>query len=183
MMLRILPWAIWAALVVFSIATYAGLPAEIPRHLNAAGAITGSVERSWMSWMLLPLIAAAVQGFITWLTLLLPSQPELFNFPEKERFLKLPAAYRGDVIARMQETMDVIGALTMLALFAVQIVLWRSALGHASKSTLPLMLVGTVVFIPVALLLTLRVNSATEVAERKWKAATGGTDSRTSGPR
>lgn len=183
MLLRILPWAIWAAMLVFSVATYADLPAEIPQHLNAAGEIARSVERTWMSWMLLPMIAAATQALLTWLTLLLPSKPDLFSFPEKERFLKLPRAYQGDAIVWMQVTMDILASGTMLLLFAVQVILWRTALGHPSKNTLPFLMVGTIVFIPLALILTSRVNAAVETAERKWRAATGGTDSRTSGPR
>lgn len=183
MLLRILPWAIWAGMLVFSVATYAGLPAEIPRHLNSAGEATRSVTRSWMSWMLLPLIAAATQAFLTWLTLLLPSKPDLFSFPEKERFLKLPREYQGDAIVRMQTTMDIIASFTMLLLFAVQVILWRTALGHPSKNTLPFLMVGTIAFIPLALVLTSRVNEAVDAADKRWRAATGGTDSRTSGPR
>jgi uncharacterized membrane protein len=181
--LRILPWAIWAALMIFSVGTFDGLPTQIPQHMNAAGAVVRSVERSWMTWMLLPIIAAATQGLLTGLTLLLPRNPELFSFPEKDRFLKLPREYQGDAIARMQETMDVIGALTMILLLAVQVILWRTALGHASKNALPFLMIGTIVFIPIALVLTARVNAATEVAEKKWRAATAGKDWRTSDPR
>lgn len=135
MLLRLLPWAIWAALMIFTIGTFDGLPAEIPQKLNSAGEVTRSVDRSWMSWLALPLIGAGVQVFITWLTMLLPSQPDLFNFPAKERFLKLPEAYRGDVIPRMQETMDVLGALAMLIMFSVQVLLWRAATGGTDLRT------------------------------------------------
>ncbi len=183
MLLRILPWAIVSGLTLFSVATYAGLPAEIPRHLNSAGEATRSVELTWMSWMLLPFIAAATQAFMTWLTLLLPSKPDLFSFAEKERFLKLPREYQGDTIVRMQATMDIIAGFTMLVLFAVQVVLWRTAMGHPSKNTLPFLMVGTIVFLPLALVLTSRVSAAANAAEKKWRAATGETDSRTSGPR
>jgi uncharacterized membrane protein len=183
MLLRVLPWAIWAGLMVFSVATYGGLPPEIPQRLNDAGEVTRSVGRTWVAWLALPLIAAAVQVLLTSVTLLLPSKPDLFNFPEKERFLQLPHSYRGHVIVRMQETLDAISVLTMLLLCGVQVLLWRVALGHASRNALPVILIGTLVFVPAALLLTSRVNSATEDAERKWKAATGGKDSRTSGPR
>lgn len=180
---RILPWALWAALMVFSVATFHGLPSEIPQHFNSAGAVTDTAPATWFSWLMLPAIAGVVQIFLTWLTLLLPTQPELFNFPEKERFLKIPEAYRGDVIARMQLTLDVIATLTMVVLAGVQVLIWRAALGYSPKYLLPIGLIGTVLFIPLTLVLTSRVNHATEDAERKWKAATAGTDSKTSGPR
>ncbi len=183
MVLRLLPWALCLALVFFSVATYSSLPAAIPQHLNTAGEVTRTAATTWVSWMLLPLVAVAIQGLMTGLTLLLPKRPDLFNFPEKERFLKLPLEYRGDVIPRMQQTMDALGALTVLVLFGVQVMLWRVALGHSPSNVFPILILCTVVFLPAALVLTARVSSATEEAHKKWSAATAGKDSRTSSPR
>lgn len=183
MVLRLMPWALWAALMVFSVSTFADLPAEIPQHFNAAGKVTRSAHTTWFSWLLLPLIAAATQALLTVLTLVLPKRPDLFNFPEKDRFLKLPEAYRAEIIPRMQETMDVLSIVMMLVLCSVQVMIWRSAMGHPTKNSLPFFMAGTLVFLPLALWLTSRVNAATEAADKKWKAATAGTDSRNGNPR
>ena len=183
MVLRLLPWALCLALVLFTAATYSTLPAAIPQHLNAAGEVTRTLPTSWFTWMLLPLIAVVIQGLMTGATLLLPKRPDLFNFPEKERFLKLPPEYRGDVIPRMQQTMDALGALTVLVLFGVQVMLWRVALGHSPSNVFPILILCTVVFLPAALVLTARVNTATEEAHKKWVAATAGKDSRSANPR
>jgi len=128
-------------------------------------------------------VAVLIQALMTGLTFLLPKRPDLFNFPEKERFLKLPPEYRRDVIPLMQQTMDALAALTMLVLLSVQVMLWRVALGHSASNALPLVIISSVVFLPLALLLTSRVNKATEAAHTKWVSATGGMDSRTSSPR
>ena len=171
MILRVLPWAMWMALVVFSVMTFDTLPADIPRHMNAAGEITSSVPRTWFSWMLLPMVALAIQSLLFGLTLLLPKNPSLFNFPEKEKFLKLPQSYRGDVISRMQVTLDVAAVFTMSNMAFVQWVMWRTALGHETRHIGVFLIVGTFILLPLMLMLTLRVNAAVEIAERKWKSA------------
>ena len=175
MVLRLLPWALCVALLLFSAATYSNLPASIPQHLNAAGEVTRSTPTTWLSWMLLPLVAVLVQALMTGLTLVLPKRPDLFNLPEKERLLTLPPEYRSTVIPLMQQTVDALGALTVLVLFGVQVMLWRVALGHAASNALPLLIVTSVVFVPVALVLTSRVHTATEEAHRRWVADTAKT--------
>lgn len=169
--LRLLPWVLWVALVGFSVATFNSLPAEIPRHLNTAGAITSSVPRTWFSWMLLPIFALATQWLMFGISHHLPKNPALFNFPEKEKFLKLPAAYRGDVIPRMQDTMDAVGVFAMVVFCAVQWVMWRAAHGHATGNFSVFLMVGTIGLVPAILLMTSRVNTAVEIAEKKWRAA------------
>ena len=180
MVLRLLPWAIWCALVVFSVATYAGLPGDIPQHINAAGETTRSAGKTWFTWLLLPGVAGLTLALLSGLTLAFPKHPDLFSFPEKERLLKIPAEYRGEVIQCMQQTMDVIATLTIAVMAFVQYTLWQLAHGRPMSNALPIILISTVVFLPVALVMTSRVSRATEAAEKKWRAATGGTDSRTS---
>jgi uncharacterized membrane protein len=169
--LRLLPWALWVALVGFSVATFESLPPEIPRHLNSAGAITTSVPRTWWSWMLLPFFALATQWLMFGLSHHLPKNPSLFNFPEKEKFLKLPPAYRGDVIPRMQETMDIIAVFVMLIFCFVQWVMYRAAHGHPTNNVSMFLMVATIAMVPGILVLTTRVNSAVDAADKKWKAA------------
>lgn len=169
--LRVLPWALGVALVGFSIATYPTLPAELPRHADSAGAITSTVPKSWFSWMLLPGIGLLTQAMMFGLSLLLPKRPDLFNFPEKERFLALPPAYRASVIPRMQETLDGISAFTMVVFCYVQWMMWRTALGHSSRDMTIIIIVGSIALLPAILLMTTRVNNAVDEAVKKWKAA------------
>ncbi len=171
MLLRLLPWELWAALVGFSAATYKSLPAAIPRHLDFSGAVTSTVPRTWLAWMLIPIIALATQALLLWLTLYIAKVPELFNFPEAEKFLKLPPAYRGDVIPRMQQTLDAVGVFTMVVMGAVQVLMFFAAKGYALPHASIFLMVSTIVLVPGLMLMTSRVNSAVEVAEKKWRAS------------
>lgn len=89
-LLRVVPWAMWGALAIFSVATYSSLPSEIAQHFNAAGEVTSTTPKSLLSWLMVPGIALLTMAGLSWLSSLLERQPGLFNFPEKERFLKIP---------------------------------------------------------------------------------------------
>lgn len=168
---RILPWVVLIGLVAFTAATYAGLPAEIAMKISAQGVITHTTEKSLFNWFLLVGIAALTQAFLTWLTVLLPKQPELFNFSAKERLLALPREYQGPVVERMQFAMDIIGVLMMLLLCYVQFMLWRTSLGNHHTLGFAAIVVFTAVFTPAILLLVGRVSAEVEVQEKRCRAA------------
>ena len=160
---RILPWAVLLGLIAFTAATYAGLPEEIPTKISSRGVITHTEPTTLISWFMLTGIAALTQGFLSWLTMLLPSRPDLFNFSEKERFLKLPRAYQAPVIVRMQFAMDIMATGTMLLMFSVQWLLWRTAMGHPQPLGLAGIIIFTVLIGPIAFLLAGRVSAEVEV--------------------
>jgi uncharacterized membrane protein len=170
-LLRMLPWALWAALLLFSVATYEDLPAAIPRHLNASGAVTATTTKSLLSWLMVPGIGLLMLAFISGLAALLPKKPQLFNFPEKERFLTIPEAYRGPVIARMRETLDVTNVFMVLVFGIVQIMMWRVSRGDSAQGYSLGLIIGTILFTPGIFLLTARVNRAVDEAEQRWKAS------------
>jgi uncharacterized membrane protein len=169
--LRILPWALLVALFAFALGTFSGLPAEIPTHINAAGEPTNLVPKSLGNWMLLPLVALAVQGLMAGLSAYLPKRPDLFNFPEKARLLALPPSYQAPAVAWMRVVLDVSALITLLIMAYVQWMLWRTALGHRESAGLAIILVGTALMLPAILILVSKVNEATIEAERKWKEA------------
>lgn len=169
--LRMLPWALWGALALFSVGTYTTLPEMIPQHFDAAGNVTATMPRSPWSWAMLPIIALVAHLFVAGTSALLPRKPHLFNFSDKERFLRIPEAYRGPVIQRMREMLDVTAAFMMLVFGAVQVMVWRSALGHPSDGMSLGLIVVTVMTTPALLFLVSRVNTAVDEAEKRWKAA------------
>jgi uncharacterized membrane protein len=171
LLLRALPWVLWVTLVLFSLATYATLPEQIPQHLNAAGEVTRTMQRSIWSWLLLPGIAGLTLGLVSWAGAFVARRPEYFNFPEKERFLKIPHEYRGPVLVRMRETLDVTGVFLIVVMGYVQLMMWRSAQGTNVQGMSLGLLVGTILFTPGILILTSRVNTAVDEAERRWKGA------------
>jgi hypothetical protein len=114
-------------------------------------------------------------GFATLLLLqgigaVLPRHPQLFNFAEKERFLKIPRAYHGPVIALMRATLDLTGAIVALTFLFVQVMLWRAGGGKAPAEMHIAVLVLSIGTLPLVLLMTSKINTAVEEAERRWKA-------------
>ena len=164
---RILPWVVLIGLVVFSAATYAELPPEIPTKISSRGVITHTEPKTLFNWFLLAGIAGLTQALLTGITVVLPRNPELFNFSEKEKFLKLPKEFQRPVIVRMQFALDVIGAFTMLTLAFVQWMLWRTATGHVLGSGLAWLMGLTVLIAPVAFLLVGRVSAEVDIQERR----------------
>lgn len=173
---RLLPWAILTGMVLFAAATYGGLPEQVPSHIDFDGEVTRSSAKSFWSWFLLPIIAVVTQALLTWLTFVLSREPKWFNFPDKERFLRLPKEYHPPVVRWMQLTMDAAGIVVALTMFAVQWLLWRSAMGEPQGLGLALILVSSVMTGPAILILTTKVTEEVERQEKRWREATGGTD-------
>lgn len=169
--LRILPWALLAALFAFSIGTYGGLPPEIPTHINSAGEPTNVVAKSIGKWLLLPIVALGVQALMAGISAILPKRPDLFNFPEKERLLTLPPAYQAPAVAWMRVVLDISALMTLLIMGYVQWLLWRTALGHRESAGMAVILVGTILMLPAILIVVSKVNDATIEGERRWKEA------------
>lgn len=169
---RILPWVVIIGLVAFTAATYAGLPMEIPTKITSRGVVTHTEAKTFVHWFMPVGIALLTQAFLTGLTVMLRGKPHLFNFPEKERFLALPSEYRPPVIERMQFAMDIIGVLTMLVMFYVQFMLWRTALGNPHTVGFGAMIALTVLFTPTAFLLVGRVSAEVDVQEKRWRGNT-----------
>ncbi len=167
---RTLPWCLLVGMIVFAAATYAGLPAEIPTHIDANGIVKNAVPTTAVNWFLLPGIAVLTQALLTWITLLLPSKPQLFNFPDKDRFLALPAKYQRPIIEMMQTTMDIIGALVVLTMAYVQWLLWRTAMGTPQTLGVLGVVVSSVVIAPVALVMTSRISTRVDEQEKRWRA-------------
>lgn len=167
---RILPWVVLIGLIAFSAATYAGLPAEIPTKISARGVVTNTAAKSLFNWFLLVGVAGLTQALLTWLTLRLPKQPELFNFSEKERFLRLAAEYQRPVIVRMQLAMDIIGTCTMLILAYVQWMIYRTATGVPQTQSVIVLIIFTIVFAPITFLLVGRVSAEVDVQERRARS-------------
>lgn len=168
---RMLPWVVLIGIIAFSAATYAGLPPEIPTKISARGVVTHTEPKTLFNWFLLVGIAGFTQALLTGLTLMLPRNPELFNFSEKEKFLKLPKEFQRPVIVRMQFAMDIIGAMTMLTLGFVQWMLWRTAAGHTMGLALAWLMGVTVLIAPVAFLLVGRVSAEVDIQERRAREA------------
>ncbi len=169
-LLHILPWAILAVHLLFAIAIYPSLGPYVPTHLDFAGKVTRMRSTSWLEWFGLPMIGVATLALLQGIGALLPKHPQLFNFAEKERFLRIPRAYHGPVIALMRATLDCTGVIVTVIFLLVHVMLWRAGDGEAPAAMHIVILLLSVGTLPMILLVTSKINAAVEEAERRWKA-------------
>ncbi len=169
-LLRLFPWVLLIALVAFTAATYNTLPDRIPQRIDSAGVPTVTMPRSVLAWSLLPIVALVTLGGLQGLSAMLPKAPALFNFPDKQRLLRIPERYRGPVIEQMRAVLDLTSVSVLLVFGVVQWTLWRSALGVRGSGGMVVTLVAGVLVVPMILLLLPRLSAATAEAERRWYA-------------
>lgn len=167
--LRILPLGLFALMLAFAVGTYADLPAQIPTHFDLSGTVTAVRTKSIQNWFGLPFIALGVHLLLLTLTQMLPQKPHLFNFPDKERFLRLPTAYQSPVIAAMQWMLDLTSLGVMLVMATVQVLMWRAAMGKTDEIAHLALLIGCILLGPAILISITRVTNAVDAAEKRWR--------------
>ena len=169
--LRVLPWSLLLALFVFAAATWGTLPSEVPMRLNAAGEATSLVSKTYLSWFGLPLVALSTHLLLFWLSGLISSRPGLLNHPEKERLVRLPAAWRAPVMVEIRGLLDLTSAAVMVTMLIVQWSLWQTARGTPSPLSIPLVMISTVAIAPMVLIYSSRIGTAIAAADKRWRAS------------
>ena len=169
--LRVSPWIFVFASAVVAFVTWDLLPDQISMKVDLHGNPTRLRDKVLWSWFGLPLLAFATVGLLSGLRTLMPRYPELFNHPEKERFLRLPNAYREPVFAALGSILDVTSLLVALTVLEVQVLLFRAGTGHPITWAMPIILITALAMAPVVLLMLSRVSAAVDLAERDWIAA------------
>jgi uncharacterized membrane protein len=87
------------ALVGVSAFVYGSLPAEIPVHFGADGAPDRFSSTSWLSWMMLPLIAVFMTALFYGITRLMRHMPDQLNVPDPKLYRSLSDADKQRVVA------------------------------------------------------------------------------------
>ena len=169
--LRPIAWGLLLATIALAIVAYAQLPDRIPMHLGIDGRPGSFREKGLFSWFLLPGMALLLQLLLEGVTIALPSKPHLFNFPDKARFLALPAEYRAPVIREMQAMLDATAVGMQALMLSVIYTLWRAAMGARGGPGSAIITVGAVILSPLLLLWLLRVTAAVDREERRWREA------------
>lgn len=168
--LRLLPWLLLVALVLFSVAVYDALPPQVPKSVDLSGRVAHTAEKSPASWGLLPFVALLTLLLMESIRRRLPRRPDLFNFPGKDDLRKLPAEFHPPVIARMQRFLDVTGTATMLIMCAVQLLMWHTARGGSSELGTMLLLISAVLITPLLFLVQQGVTNEVEDAKKRWES-------------
>ena len=118
--LRLLNLLLLAALWAASAAVYPRLPEQIPTHFNLAGTPDAWSPRTLLTWFMLPLIATALVAFLGFMGRVAETRPELWNVPEKGKFLDLAPEARAPIVARLRSFMACMGIGTTAVLAIVQ---------------------------------------------------------------
>lgn len=149
--------------------TYGTLPEQVPTKLDLSGTPVRYAARSVTTWFALPVMNLVLLAILALVSARLPDKPHWFNFPDKERFLALPRRYQAPVIEEMRLMLEVTALGVVLTLLAVQVLLWRTAMGERSGLLSLAPFIG-VLLTPVLLTFVLRVQTATEREEKRWRA-------------
>jgi hypothetical protein len=164
-------WFVLAVHIVCAVVGYGALPEEIPRHIAFDGTPGNYAPRSLGAWFLLPAIAVAMQLLLEAIARVLPGRPQLFNFPEKARFLDLPAAHRAPVITEMVGVLDLAAFGVQAILLLVLGMLWDAATGASSTAGSVMLLNAGVALTPALLLRIRRVSLAVAREELRLAGA------------
>ncbi len=177
--MRLLPWLFVCIHILFAVGVYPSLPPRVPTHLDFNGVVTATSATSWWSWFALPMVSVATTGLVAVLAAYLPRNPSLFNFPDKARFLALPAEYQPPVVAVMRTTLDITASGVAITMGLVQLLLWRAAFGRVPQNMQVVLPLLTLLLGPGILLSVTRVSAAVEAAEQRLRdAATTPSDTR-----
>jgi hypothetical protein len=111
-----------ALLFTFSISTFEQLPKKIPMHFNAAGVADSYVQKSWATWLMLPLMALGMT-IVFYLSALLikfaKKNPKWLSLPNKEKFLALPPEKQEPIWQLMKNMLYWIALPTNLMIFCI----------------------------------------------------------------
>lgn len=133
---RLLNLVLLAALFAGSAWAYPRLPARIPMHFDFAGRPDRWEARSPISWFLLPAIGLVLALMLQVLAAYSGGNPELWNLPEKRKFLALHPAEQAPIIARMQAFTARVGVITTVLFGFIQAGIYAAATGR--EAWLPL---------------------------------------------
>lgn len=140
-----------AVLIVGSALVWPELPDRVPGHFGAGGEVTRWDNPSLLSWFGPAILGLALVGMIYGLARLLPGRPHLFNFPDKDRFLALPAAFRAPVIRRMLDLLYGLATMMLLLFALIQWVRFRTAHGADPEPYVAAILILSVATTPLLL--------------------------------
>ena len=88
-----------AALVGGSAFLFGSLPEEIPVHFGANGRPDRFASTSWLSWMLLPLLAVFITALFYGIARLMVRIPDQLNVPDPKQYRALSPAAKQRVVA------------------------------------------------------------------------------------
>lgn len=143
-----------------AVAVWDTLPSRIPIHFTASGRVDGWASLTWFSWLGPWLISASSILLLYGVGRAAARMPELWNIPEKKRFLALPPTERAAIEDRLQAFTAAVGLGLVVCFGAVQLAVYLAALSGGSAGW-P---IQVVIFAPIVVILVLALSSSRTIA-------------------
>ncbi len=124
---RLLNFLLLGALFAGSIMVYPSLPERFPIHFDLSGQPDGWLNRSLVSWLMLPAIAAGLAGLLELATRAGESSPHLWNVPDKSRFLALTPEERAPIVEQMRSFIRLTAVASTALLGMIQASIYLAA--------------------------------------------------------
>ncbi|HET9441402.1 MAG TPA: DUF1648 domain-containing protein [Longimicrobiales bacterium] len=139
--MRRFAYALLTAYWAMCLMLYPRLPARMPLHFNWRGEADGWTNNASAVWFMLPVIATLTLLMIWGAGKLAARSPQLWNVPEKQRFLALSEAQRAPIVRHLLGVMDVAALYTLSLIIVVQVSMYRGALSEEARLGWPFHLV------------------------------------------
>lgn len=154
---RLLNLLLLGALFAGSIMVYPRLPERIPMHFDLSGQPDRWEERSLIAWLLLPVVATGTALLLDVGSRISVRNPQLWNVPDKPRFLALTPEERAPIIQRLQNFMGLVGVTVTVVLMMVQASVYLAAIQPVPRMP-AYALAAIVLLMGVLLVAGLRLN-------------------------
>ncbi len=125
---RLLNAVLLLALFAGSAWAYPRLPERVPIHFDLAGQPDAWQSRS-VGWFLLPAVALFLTGFLHGIAAVSARNPELWNVPDKRRFLALSPQARAPIMAQLRTFVAWVGVVLTAMMCVMQAAVFRAATG------------------------------------------------------
>jgi uncharacterized membrane protein len=154
---RLLNLLLLGALFAGSLMVYPRLPERIPMHFDLSGQPDAWEGRSLAAWLLLPVIATGTALLLEAASRHSVSSPQLWNVPDKPRFLALTPEERAPIMHRLQNFMALVGVTVTVVVMVVQASVYRAAIDPMPRMPV-YALAAIVLHIGVLVVAGLRLN-------------------------
>jgi hypothetical protein len=115
-----------------AVALWPSLPDSIPMHFGGSGAADAWAEKSLFSWFGLPFMGLVLALMMLGLSRMrVGGSMDMWNVPEKERFLQLGPEQRATLMERLKRIPLTCGLLTTVLLASVHLGIYQVATGRS----------------------------------------------------
>ena len=147
------------------------LPPRIAIHFGFSGRPDRWVSTTWIAWFGLPLLAAAMTLVLLGIDKLLQRSPEMWNVPNRERFLQMSPAEREPIESAVHRLVAWCAVLITCSFIGAELEVYRSARLTAVPGWAVQLLVWTPAIL--VLVLVLRMNRFIRKQIRRGGATQG----------